>query len=65
MEVLKKLPPCQYIYFVLYYVLYYQHGEETLDSFISRLYLRYEKDPDLNLHPPPPRQSTIRSYTPV
>ena len=54
MEVEERLPPCQYRYFVLNYVLYYQHDEETLDSFISPWYLRYKKGPDLNLPPPPP-----------
>ena len=37
-----------------YYVLYYQHDEETLDSLIPHLYLRYKKDPDLKLPPPSP-----------
>ena len=40
-----------YIFFK-YYVLYYSHDEETLHSFIPRLYLRYKKGPDLNLGPP-------------
>ena len=39
-----------YIFFK-YYVLYYSHDEETLHSFIPRLYLRYKKGPDLNLVP--------------
>ena len=41
-----------YIFFK-YYVLYYSHDEETLHSFIPRLYLRYKKGPDLNLLAPP------------
>ena len=53
MEVQERLPPYQYRYFALYYVPYYQHDEETLDSFIPRLYLQYKKGPDLNLFPLP------------
>ena len=34
MEVEERLPPYQYRYFVLYYVVYYLHDEETPDSFI-------------------------------
>ena len=48
-EVCERLPPCQYKYFPLYYVLYYSHDEETLNSFMPRSYLRYKKGPDLNL----------------
>ena len=62
-EIYERLPTCQYEYFVLYYVLYYQHGKETLDSFMPHSYLRYKKGPDLNLPPPP--QFTIFSYAPV
>ena len=49
MEVEERLPLCQYRYFVLYYALYYKYDEETLNSFISSSYLRYKKEPDLNL----------------
>ena len=49
MEVKERLPPCQYRYFVLHYVLYYEHDEEILDPFIPRSYLRYKKGPDLDL----------------
>ena len=52
MEGLERLPTFQHRYFVSYYVLYYQHDEETLVSFIQRLYSRYKKGPDLNLAPP-------------
>ena len=41
--------PCEYRYFVLNYILHYQHDEETLDSFIAPSYLRYKKGSDLNL----------------
>ena len=60
MEVEERLPPCQYRYFVLNYVLYYQHDEETFDSFVSPSYLRYKKGSDLN-----PLPSTTCSYTPA
>ena len=33
--------------------VYYEHDEETLDSFILPSYLRNKKGPDLNLLPPP------------
>ena len=61
MEVEERLPPCQYRYSVLSYVLYYYHDEETLNSFISPSYLRYKKGPDLNQ---PPRWSTICNGAP-
>ena len=32
MEVQERSSPCQYNYFVLYYVLHYKHDEATLDS---------------------------------
>ena len=54
-----------YKYFVLYYVLYYQDDEETLDSFILRSYLRYKKGPDLNLPPPASPLFVATSLTPV
>ena len=42
-----------YIFFK-YYVLYYSHDEETLHSFIPRLYLRYKKRSRFEPGPPSP-----------
>ena len=52
MEVEERLPPYQYRYFVLYYVVYYLQDEETPDSFIPCFYLKYKKGPDLILPSP-------------
>ena len=48
------LPPWRYRSLGSYYVLYYYLDEETLGSFIARLYLRYKKGPDVSLPSPNP-----------
>ena len=46
MGVEERFPPCQYRYTILY-----KRNEETLVSFIPRLYLRYKEGSNLNLVP--------------
>ena len=53
MEVSERLPPCQNRYFVLNYVLYHDHDEETL-LFYAHWFLLYKKGPHLNWRPPSP-----------
>ena len=48
------LPPWRYRSLGSYYVLYYYLDEETLGSFIARLYLRYKKGLDVSLPSPSP-----------
>ena len=50
----ERLPSCQYRHFALFYVLYYEHDEATLDCFTPRLHLQDKKGSDFNLAPPSP-----------